>query len=225
MHTATENDPHLHKADHFPATINELKYEFKDPVPTARQMLDKADFRPADDCVLIQVLAHGTVGIGLDQMVDLRQPGIEVFWAFKTDRVYRFTVDERGFEWGSSKIKEPLLRMIAHVKPDEVLVLERKDQPDLILGSDDEVNFAEPGTEHLRTEKRLVKVFFKDQPYELPAGVYTTEELMAKFPIEQGYLLNLKTPDGELVTLKPHEKIRIECGMHFYSQVNGGGSS
>ncbi len=68
MHTATENDPHLHKADHFPATINERKFEFKDAVPTARQMLDKADFRPADDCVLIQVLAHGTVvQFGLDQ--------------------------------------------------------------------------------------------------------------------------------------------------------------
>ncbi len=225
MHTATENDPHADKAGHFPATINERKFEFKDPVPTARQMLDKADFRPADDCVLIQVLAHGTVAVGLDQTVDLRNPGVEVFWAFRSDRVYRFTVDERGFDWGSSKIKEPMLRMIAHVKPDELLVLERKDRPDQVLGPDDEVNFAEPGTEHLRTEKRFVKVFFKDVAYELAPGVYTTEQLMSKFPIEPGYLLNLKTPDGELVTLKPHENIRIECGMHFYSQVNGGGSS
>ncbi|HXI84565.1 MAG TPA: hypothetical protein VNL17_10815 [Verrucomicrobiae bacterium] len=73
--------------------------------------------------------------------------------------------------------------------------------------------------------KHLVEVFFKDVPYELPRGVYTTEELMAKFPIEQGYLLNLKKRDGELVTLKPGEKIRLKRGMHFYSQVPGGGSS
>lgn len=73
--------------------------------------------------------------------------------------------------------------------------------------------------------KHLVEVFFKDKPYEIARGVYTTEELMAKFPIEEGYLLNLKKRDGELVTLKPGEKIRVKRGMHFYSQVPGGGSS
>jgi hypothetical protein len=45
------------------------------------------------------------------------------------------------------------------------------------------------------------------------------------FPIEAGYLLNLKTEDGELVTLKPGQKILVKNGMHFYSQVPGGGSS
>ncbi len=50
--------------------------------------------------------------------------------------------------------------------------------------------------------KHLVEVFFKDVAYEIPRGVYTTEEFMTKFPIEQGNRLNLKTRDGELVTLK-----------------------
>ncbi len=25
------------------------------------------------------------------------------FWAFRADRIYRFTVDERGFDWGDGQ--------------------------------------------------------------------------------------------------------------------------
>jgi hypothetical protein len=73
--------------------------------------------------------------------------------------------------------------------------------------------------------RHLVEVYFDKQRYEIPRGVYTTEELMAKFPIKAGYLLDLKTRDGELVTLKPGEKIRVKRRMEFFSQSPGGGSS
>ena len=188
-------------------------------------MLVAADFNPADECVLIQVLRDSTRSIALDETVDLRGPGNEVFWAFKTDRVFRFTLDGRGFEWGTPAIAEPRLRAIAHVDEDKILILERKDQPDQELGPNDEVRLADAGTEHLHTEKRFIEVFFKDTPYELPRGTYTTEQLMAKFPIEEGYLLNMKTPEGDLVTLTAGQKIVLKCGMRFYSQVPCGGSS
>ena len=225
MNTETDIKNDDHYREHFSVTVNDQNIRLADPVPDARRILNAANYVPADDCILIQVFSHGTRAIGLDETVDLREPGIEVFWAFKSDRTYRFTVDERGFDWGDATIKEPMLRSIAHVKDDEVIVLQRKDQAGKELGSEDEVRLSDPGTEHMCVEKRLVTVFFKNEPYELPRGVYTTEELMAKFPIEKGYLLNLKTPDGQLVTLKAGEKICIKNGMHFYSQVPGGGSS
>lgn len=209
----------------FAATVNGKEITLTDPVPTARQILDAAGFIPADDCILIQVLPQGTRAIGLDETIDLRPTGKETFWGFKSDRIFRFTVEEHGFDWGTAKIKESLLREVAHVKEDEILVLERKEEPDRELSPGDEVDFSNPGTEHLRIEKRFVEVFFKDIPYKIPRGIYTTEELKAKFPMEPGYYLNLLKPDGELVTLKPDEKIPIKCGMKFYSQVPGGGSS
>jgi hypothetical protein len=211
--------------DRFSATINGQVTHFGDPTPDARQMLNSANYTPADECILVQIFAHGARAIGLDETVDLREPGVESFWAFRADRIYRFTVDERGFDWGDARIGETVLRAIAHVNDDEVIVLERRDQPDQELGREDEVRLADAGTEHLRVEKRLVTVFFKDKPFRIPRGVYTTEQLMAIFPIEQGYLLNLKTEDGELLTLKPGQEIRVKNGMHFYSQVPGGGSS
>jgi hypothetical protein len=221
----TETETNAHAGERFDAIVNRQQLPFRDPVPDARQILNKADFMPADECILIRVLAHGTRAIGLDETVDLREPGTETFWAFKADRIYRFTVEERGFDWGAGKIKEPLLREIAHVGEDEVFFLEREGHPDRELGPDDEVDLAHAGTEHLRIKKQLVTVFFKNKPYRLSPGTYTTEQLMAEFPIEEGYLLNLKNEQGELVTLQPGQKTTIKNGMHFYSQVPGGGSS
>ena len=225
MNTETDTNRDDRHREDFSVTVNDQKIRLADPVPDARRILNAANYVPADDCILIQVFSHGTRAIGLDETIDLREPGVEVFWAFKSDRAYRFTVDECGFDWGDATIQEPILRSIAHVKDDEVIVLQRKDQEGKELGPEDEVRLSDPGTEHMCVEKRLVTVFFKDKLYEIARGVYTTEELIAKFPIEQGYLLNLKTQDGELVTLKAGEKIRVKNGMHFYSQVPGGGSS
>jgi hypothetical protein len=223
MHADTETN--VRNRDRFSAAINGQMIEFDDPVPDARRILNAANYTPADECILVQDFAHGARAIGLDETVDLRKPGIETFWAFRADRIYRFTVDERGFDWGDARIKETMLRAIAHVNDDEVIILERRDQPDQELGPEDEVHLADAGTEHLRVEKRLVTVFFKKEKFQIARGVYTTEQLIALFPIEAGYLLNLKSEDGELVTLKPGQKIRVKNGMHFYSQVPGGGSS
>ena len=224
MNAETESNDH--DRERYPATVNGQTLHFSDPVPDARQILNAADFRPADECILVQVFTHGTHAIGLDETVDLRDPGIETFWAFKADRVFRFTVDERGFEWGAPIIKEPMLRDIAHVKEDEVLFLEREGHPDKELGPDDEVDLAKAGTEHLRTKKRLVTVYYgiDDQRFELKPGIYTTEQLIAIFPVPEGYLLNL-LEDGVVVTLKPDQKTHIKNGMHFSSQPPGGGSS
>jgi hypothetical protein len=221
---ATDSN-HTASQDTYTVIVNDRSFRFPDSVLEPRRILNTADFAPADECILVQVFGHGTRAIGLDETVDLTESGAAVFRAFHSDRVYRFTVDERGFDWGDPKIKEPVLRAIAHVPESDVIVFERKDHPDRELGPQDDVDLASGGTEHLRTKRSLVKVFFKDDPYCIPAGTYTTEELMAQFPIEEGYLLNLKTEDGELVTLKPGQKLHVEEGMHFYSQPPGGGSS
>jgi hypothetical protein len=222
-----KNRGHHHEVE---ISVNGQKIHLDHPVPDARQILKAANYVPADDCILVREIRHETRAIGLDETVDLREPGIGVFWAFRGDCIHRFTVGEGGFDWGEATIKEPTLRVIAHVKDDEIIIVERHDQPGQELGPEDELHLSGPETKHLRVESRLVKVFFQpvhgeDKAYEIPRGVYTTEELMAKFPIEPGYLLNLKTHDGELVTLKPGEKICVKNGMHFYSQVPGGGSS
>jgi hypothetical protein len=225
MHTDIQTEPTKHGRDNFSLTINGEIIYTEDPAPSVRQLLNQVNYAPADECILIESLAQGTRATTLDEAVELRKQHIRVFWAFKADRIYRFTVDGRGFDWGAAKITEPTLRLLTHLKDDEVLVLQRVTQPDQELDSEDVVDLSTADTEHLRVEKFLIEVFFKDLPYQIPRGLYSTEKLKGGFPIEPGYLLNLKTPDGELVTLKSDQTIRVKAGMRFYSQVPGGGSS
>ena len=76
------------------------------------------------------------------------------------------------------------------------------------------------------TKKRLVKVFYDTEPKEIPAGVYTTEQLIKEiFDVPAGYLLNVVDENGQLVTLKPGQPVRVHEDQKFFSQVPSGSSS
>lgn len=208
----------------FFTTVNEVTVKFADATPSGERILDKADLKPVGEYVLIQLMGHSTRSIGLDETVDLRAPGTEAFRAFKSDRIFRFTLNEHGFEWGVDKIPEPEIRVIGRVPDDEVLVLER-DGGEVDLKPADVLDLARGETEHLRTEKRLITVFFENEPREIPRGVYTTEQLKQLFGVQEGYVLEFINEEGQLTPLKPGAKLRVKQGMKFFEQVPCGGSS
>jgi hypothetical protein len=204
--------------------VNGATVKFGQPELKGRHILVRAGITPADDYALIQLLRHSSRSIGLDDTVDLRAAGTEVFRAFKTDRLFRFTLNGHGYEWGVDKLPEPELRTIAHVADDEVLVLER-DGAEIDLGPGDVLDLGHGGTEHLHTEKRLITVFFENEPREIPRGVYTTEELKRLFGVQDGYILEFINEEGHLTPLKPGKKLRVKQGMKFFEQVPCGASS
>lgn len=204
--------------------VNDHTVKFAGATPTGEQILDKAGCRPAGDYALIQLLGHSTQSIGLDDAVDLAAAGTEVFRAFKTDRIFRFTLNGHGFEWGADKLPEPELRLIGRVPEGEVLILER-DGTDVDLGPTDVLELGHRGTEHLHTEKRLITVFFENEPREIPRGTYTTEQLKKLFGVQDGYVLEFINEEGQLTPLKPGAKLRVKEGMKFFEQVPCGGSS
>jgi len=208
----------------FSTTVNGTTVKFGDAQPKGERILDKAGLKPVGDYVLIQLMRHGTRSVGLDETVDLTAPGTEAFRAFKSDRIFRFTLDSHGFEWGVRKIAEPELRTIGHVRDDEVIVLDR-DGNDVELKPGDELNLGEAGTEHLHTEKRLITVFFENKPKEIARGTYTTEQLKSLFGVQEGYILEVINEEGNLTELKPGKKLRVKDGMQFFEQVPCGGSS
>ncbi|MEA2898178.1 MAG: hypothetical protein QOJ84_3793 [Bradyrhizobium sp.] len=208
----------------FFTSVNGKTVKFKDATPKGEHILDKAGLEPAGDHVLIQMLAHSTRSIGLDEEVDLRSEGTEVFRAFKTDRILRFTLNGHGYDWGEDKIPEPELRVIGRVRADEVLVLER-DGKDIDLNPNDVLNLGLAGTEHLHTEKRLITVFYENEPREIPRGTYTTEQLKQRFGVQEGYVLEFINPEGHLTPLKAGADLKVKEGMKFFEQVPCGGSS
>lgn len=205
-------------------TVNDQTVKFARATPTGEQILDKAGLQPAGDYALIQLLGHSTRSIGLDDAVDLAAAGTDAFRAFKTDRIFLFTLNGHGFEWGADKLPEPELRLIGRVPEGEVLVLER-DGTDADLGPADVLELGHRGTEHLHTEKRLVTVFFENEPREIPRGTYTTEQLKKLFGVQEGYVLEFINEEGQLTPLKPGAKLRVKEGMKFFEQVPCGGSS
>jgi hypothetical protein len=204
--------------------VNGATVKFSDATPKGERILDKAELKPVGDYVLIQLMRKSTRSVGLDETVDLSVEGTEEFRAFKSDRIFRFTLNDHGFEWGVDKIPEPELRDIGHLRDDEILVLER-DGHDIDFGTGDVLDLGQAGTEHLRTEKRLVTVYFENKPREIKRGTYTTEELKQLFGVQEGYILEVINNEGILTPLKPGKKTRVKEGMKFYEQVPCGGSS
>ncbi|MBW7948648.1 MAG: multiubiquitin domain-containing protein [Pseudorhodoplanes sp.] len=212
------------KDGNYLTTVNGTEVKFSDATPQGSRILDKAGFKPAGEHVLIQLMKHSARSVGLDETVDLRAPGTEAFRAFKSDRVFRFTLNGHGFEWGFGQIPEPELRVIGRVRDDEVLVLEREGE-DIELKPDDVLDLSGGGTEHLHVEKRLITVFFENNPREIRRGVYTTEQLKDLFGVQEGYILEVINEEGHLTPLKPGKKLRVKEEMRFFEQVPCGGSS
>jgi hypothetical protein len=183
-----------------------------------RQILTAADCEPADDFILIQVLHHETRSIALEQVVQL---GIQnKFVAFRGDRLYRFTINDRGFDWGDNTITETQLRAIYDLPESEIFVLGTFDGDEITI-----LNLDHAGTEHVYTAKRLLTVFYCDEPRQVPRGIYTTEQLIQLFAVDAGYLLNVIDVNGQIRTLKQGDRVKLHEGQKFFKQVSHGASA
>jgi hypothetical protein len=214
-----------HGAGAVEVTINAQSVQVDDPVLPGRQLLSAGGYNPAADYILIRILKAATELIGLDERIDLRREGPFIFKAFASDRSFNFTIDDRGYVWGAASITEEELRDITGLEDDKIFVLERKSKPDLDLDPGDVVHLDKGGAERLRTRKGTVKVWIDDIEKQIPRGVYTTEQLLQILGVEPGYVLDVVNEHGQLVPLKPGEKLRVKKGMRFISQVPCGGSS
>ncbi|WP_271519106.1 multiubiquitin domain-containing protein [Bradyrhizobium sp. CCBAU 53380] len=217
--------PPDHAGKHYFYTIDGNRLETSDEIQDARKLLQKAGIAPADDYVLIELLRPGTRIIGLDEDVDLDGTKTREFRSFLTDRTFNFTVDEVGYAWGRAAITEPELRDVAEVPASKVIFLDRHDQEDLVLEESSSVDLDAAGTEHLRTAKRLITVFYKDKPFELEPGKYTGAQLAAIFGVPSQYQLDLVKPNGEFEEIEPAKSVKITDGMHFVSHPPCGQSS
>ncbi len=160
-------------------TVNGVPYKTRDPILHGRDVLQMAGFTPSSEHVLIELTRPGSKSIGLDEDVDLREPGREVFRAFASDRTFNFTVDERGYEWGAPTITEIELREITDTPVTKGFVVERQDSPDRPLEEGDSLNLAERGTEHIRSRQRMVRIIVNAREVEVAATDVSYAQLVA----------------------------------------------
>ena len=202
--------------------VNKVELQVTRPALDGRQILAAAGFRPPEDHVLIRLLFPGTRSVGLDESVDLSRRRTNEFRAFRSDRIFRFTINGRGYQWGAAEISQRELRTVAVVDPDATLVLER-DGDTVPLAADGTLELGDAGTEHLRVVE-LVTVDLNDDAKEIRGGCYKTEDLADVLGVEPGYVLDVLV-DGQLKPLEPGQTTEVQDGMKFYSHVPAGGSS
>jgi hypothetical protein len=203
--------------------LNNVRYQSADPQLTGRDILRQGGSNPATDHVLIQVQAPGTRSVGLDERVDLTEEGRESFWAFASDRIFTFTVDERGYEWGAREISEDVLRSVTGAPEDKDFVLERGDEPDRVIGDGESVNLGERGTERIRTVRATTIIIVNAEEKRVEGRRISFEALVRLAfetpPTGPNILITIDYGDGPPAnpkgSLKPGHSVKIKNRMSF----------
>ena len=135
--------------------IDGKRHEFEDPVPTGRQLLDRADKHPVEEYrVLVMGPRRQLEDIDLEETIDLREPGREVFFTFKSDRSFNFMLDGRRQPWGDETITETILLQIAGLGGPHRVWQEHKNEPDKLLDRGETVTLSGAGVERFFTGER-----------------------------------------------------------------------
>lgn len=122
------------------------------PVPTGRQILASAGLDHRTDYILYAYLNTGDFeDVRLDETFDLRGKGAERFIAFKSDRDFKFALNDRQLAWGNANMHGSVLYDLADASPDEAVFLEVPGGEDQLIEPDDRINLDTPGIERFIT--------------------------------------------------------------------------
>ena len=158
-------------------TLSFRTIEIVDPIPLGRQILDAAGVRPIEEFSVLAVMPGGDFeDVRLDEPFDLRGRGAERFIIFRTDRAFKFTIDNRQLEWGKSVISGAVLRRLADVKPGYALYLEVRGGQDREIGTNELFDLSKPGIERFisvleQTTEGLHALPSRDRDYLQTHGI------------------------------------------------------
>ncbi|MGA2241146.1 MAG: multiubiquitin domain-containing protein [Verrucomicrobiota bacterium] len=128
-----------------------------EPAPLGRQILEAAGAKPIEDFSLFAILPNGDFEeVLLDQPFDLRKRGAERFVGFDTDRLYKFTLDGRQYEWGKPAIKGTELYKLGEVPKGRAVFLKLHDGEPRLITREELVDLSAPGVEHFVTGPKPV---------------------------------------------------------------------
>lgn len=200
--------------------INNQTLPISDDLMTGRQVRTEGGFDPASDYVLIMVENRGTRSIGLDEKVAIDPAGSTEFHVFESDRVYSFTVDERGYEWGAERIAVDELRRFAHISADRELVLDEDHDQVLTLGST--LDLSERGAERIRSRRvqpKNITIIVNGREKSVPRGPISHERIVElAFGTEAPavtHTVNWRLRDGDEGSLVAGQTIEVREGMIF----------
>ncbi len=197
-----------------------------DPVVTGRQILSVAGARPASDFLVFQVLRDGALDpVRPEETVDLRTAGAEKFLVFRSDRSFRFFLDERAFDWGAAHISGATIKRVAGVSAETTDVwLDADGGNDRVIDNKEMVDLAQPGSERFITRPIHIAIKVNSRDRVVDHRVLTYWELVKlaypeAVPSDQIiYSIDYaagppQNPNGSLVD---GQSVVVKEGMKFY---------
>ena len=126
--------------------------------PTGAQILHAAGLQETDDISLLAILASGEFEeVLLHQVFDLHHRGAERFVAFRTDRLFKLTLNGRLVQWGNPLLHGSVLYSLADIGEGHAAFLETPEGRRLIE-REETVDLAPPGVEHFVTAPRTYAI-------------------------------------------------------------------
>ena len=197
-----------------------------DPILTGAQILAAAGLRDRTEYLVYQMLASGLLEeINPEETTDIRAGRVARFVVFKSDRSFRFLVDDRAMDWGASHISGATLRALSGRKePGLVVWQDLRGQADLLVLDDDLVDLAAPGVERFNLRECAFDIFVNGTPETVHTPRLSYWEVVKLgFP-------DAKAQDNMVYTIDysagPHqntegalgegESVRVKNGMKFY---------
>lgn len=158
-----------------------------DPVPLGRQIAEAAGVDDVREFSIFAILRNGDFeDLRLDEPFDLRAKGAERFVLFRTDREFKFTINEDQIRWGKPLISGAELIRLAKPDDGDAVFLDVRGGEDEQVVPDDVFDLDEPGIERFITAKSrpiVYEVIVNARPKTVPDKTLTfTEVVNLAFP-------------------------------------------
>lgn len=148
-------------------------------MPTGGQILEADDLVPDETYSLFAILQTGEFEeVPLDVPFHLQERGAERFVAFRTDRLFKLSLNHRQVQWGRPEIAGAMLYDLGHAGEGDGVFLVSKDGSRRLVEPDELVNLAEPGIEHFLTAPRTFEIIVNARPRTVMTRKVTFEEIV-----------------------------------------------
>jgi hypothetical protein len=218
----------------FAAQIGNAKFEFRsvtfdDRKITGGQLAEAAGAHPVENFVLLaQLPSFELETLRPQETTDLSK--VSRFFVIEGDGTDKFVVDGLSLEWPKKTLTGRAIKTLVGKDGENVeLFQELENEPDKIIGDDDEVRIGEHGVEKFKTRKVGVTIFVEGTPHPWSKPKISYEEVVTlevpDYPQHPEILYSVSytkgvptKPEGDLVK---KDSVRVRDGMNFHVSPTG----
>ncbi|UWU25439.1 multiubiquitin domain-containing protein (plasmid) [Rhizobium sp. CB3060] len=206
----------------FKFTVDGVAFSSGDPEISGREIRTAAGLNPASDFVLIELGNATSRSVGLEELIAVGPNATPAFLAFRSDRAYSLTINERAFEWGAPEISASDIRKYAGIPEDADLFLDG--DHDAPIENGDGVQLGRPDVQRIVSKpKQKVRIIVNTREKLVKPGLISFHELVAlAFPgtpagPTTSYTVSYRKgpedrPEGTLIE---GESVKVKNGMVF----------